>query len=139
MNEQALVKKLSSRKIQPTAMRLLVLKFLVDQKAAVSLNLLETHFTRSDRTTLYRTLKTFEEKGLVHRIDDAGDSTKYALCPADCTCTYPNDTHLHFFCTDCENTFCFTDLSIPNFPLPDQFIPEKGNFVISGYCPACAA
>lgn len=139
MDEQALIYKLQTRNIQPTAMRLLVLKFLVDQEAAASLHLLEGHFTRSDRTTLYRTLKTFEEKGLVHRIDDAGDSTKYALCPADCTCSYPDDTHLHFFCTNCENTFCFTDLSIPNFPLPDQFIPQKGNFVISGYCPDCAA
>ncbi|PKD44440.1 Fur family transcriptional regulator [Rhodohalobacter barkolensis] len=139
MEEKILINQLQNRKIQPTSMRLMVLNFLVKNEAAVSLTLLENHFTRSDRTTLYRTLRTFEEKGLVHRIDDAGDSTKYALCPAECTCSYPDDTHLHFFCTDCEKTFCFRDLNIPNFSLPEQFIPKKGNFVISGFCPSCAA
>lgn len=119
-------------------MRLLVLEYLTQQNTAVSLSALEDYFTRSDRTTLYRSLKTFEEHGLVHRIDDAGGSTKYALCPNDCTCSFPDDTHIHFFCTDCEHTFCFTDLTIPNIPLPDQFQPESGNFVVSGHCPSCA-
>ena len=82
---QDLDKTLKQKEIRPTAMRLLVLDYLRQQKAAVSLNNLESFFHRSDRITLYRTLKTFEVKGLVHHIDDGSGSVKYALCPEDCT------------------------------------------------------
>jgi len=120
-------------------MRLLVVDYLIQRKAAVSLSDLENHFSHSDRTTLYRTLKTFQENGLVHQIHDESGVSKYALCAEDCTCSYPDDMHVHFYCTSCENTFCFPHLSIPTFDLPDQFIPSKGNFVITGDCPSCSA
>jgi hypothetical protein len=54
---------LASKKISPTAMRMLTLDFLLKQSAAVSLSDIENYFFRSDRITLYRTLKTFEKKG----------------------------------------------------------------------------
>lgn len=131
--------RLQARNIQPTAMRLRVVDFLADRKVAVSLSDLEEHFLHSDRTTLYRTLKTFNEKGLVHQIHDESGSTKYALCAENCTCSYPDDVHVHFYCSSCENTFCFQHLKIPAFDLPDQFSPNQGNFVINGHCPACSA
>ncbi|MDD3323474.1 MAG: transcriptional regulator, partial [Paludibacter sp.] len=54
--------KLTSRNIKPTAMRELVLDILTEQKMAISLSDLEQKFHKSDKVTLYRTLKTFEEK-----------------------------------------------------------------------------
>jgi|AntRauTorcE11898_2_1112593.scaffolds.fasta_scaffold01320_2 Fur family ferric uptake transcriptional regulator len=130
--------RLKSRSIQPTAMRLRVLKYLSDRKATVSLFDLEQHFSHADRTTLYRTLKTFQEHGVVHQIYDESGSTKYGLCAENCTCSYPNDMHAHFYCSACENTFCFQDLSIPQIDLPDAFKPAYGNFVITGLCPDCS-
>lgn len=129
--------KLQSRNIQPTAMRLRVIEFLLDQQAAVSLADLEQHFIRSDRTTLYRTLKTFEEHGLVHQIHDNSGSTKYALCADNCDCSYPDDVHVHFYCSSCGNTYCFPRLTVPEFELPQDFTPASGNFVISGHCASC--
>lgn len=131
--------RLKARNIQPTAMRLRVVEFLVDHKVAVSLADLEDHFSRSDRTTLYRTLQTFREHGLVHQIHDESGSTKYALCAEDCTCSYPDDLHLHFYCSSCENTFCFQDMNIPKFDLPNRFSPAHGNFVITGTCASCSS
>lgn len=75
---------LVSKQINPTVMRLLVLEFLLKQKTAIGLSDLEKEFERSDRTTLYRTLKTFEEKGLIHDIKDGVEAVKYAMCEADC-------------------------------------------------------
>ncbi|HWZ05000.1 MAG TPA: hypothetical protein VNX40_15390, partial [Mucilaginibacter sp.] len=72
--------KLIDKNINPTAMRLLVLDFLLNQNAAISLSDIEKGLTPADRITIYRTLKTFEEKGLVHAIDDGTCSPKYALC-----------------------------------------------------------
>jgi len=132
-----LEKKLKSRSIKPTAMRLLVLEYLVKKDEAVNLSDVEQYFSRSDRTTLYRTLKTFEENGLVHEIHDLSGSTKYALCADDCSCTYPEDVHVHFYCNTCKKTFCFPDRSVPSISLPDDYLPVSGDFVINGICPAC--
>ena len=63
--------RLLSRNIQPTAMRIRILSFMVENKSALGLPDLEETFTHADRTTLYRTLKTFLEHGLVHQINDA--------------------------------------------------------------------
>ena len=52
-------KKLSTKNVKPTAMRELVLKILSEQTSAVSLADIENMFNKADKTTLYRTLKTF--------------------------------------------------------------------------------
>lgn len=120
-------------------MRLRVLNVLEQKRAAVSLSDLEENLPKSDRTTLYRTLKTFREHGLVHQINDESGSAKFALCSDDCTCTYPDDTHVHFYCNGCDETYCFPHLSVPEVDLPENFQAVSGNFVINGLCPSCAA
>ena len=48
---------------------------------------LETLFgERFDRVTIYRTLKTFVEKGIIHKVLDDEGGTKYALCRSTTTC-----------------------------------------------------
>lgn len=66
--------KLVEREIRPTAMRLLVLEALYNRKTAISLSELEIVLGKSDRVTLFRTLKTFQGNGLVHNIDDGTGS-----------------------------------------------------------------
>lgn len=58
--------KLEHRKIKPTAMRLLVLDFFQKQDHAISLKDLENGLESTDRVTLFRTLKTFEEHKIIH-------------------------------------------------------------------------
>ncbi|MDD4922415.1 MAG: Fur family transcriptional regulator [Bacteroidales bacterium] len=127
---------LASRNIKPTAMRELVLKVLMGKISAINLSELENEFDKADRITLYRTLKTFEEKKLIHTIDDGTGSIKYALCKAGCECE-PLDLHVHFYCTKCNKTFCLTDISIPDIPLPADFSVESTNMVVKGLCSAC--
>ena len=74
-----LEQKLERRNIKPTAMRLLVLRKLVESGSAISLSELDTKFEQADKATLYRTHKTFEDKKLIHSIDDGTGSVKYAL------------------------------------------------------------
>lgn len=128
---------LQQKQIRPTAMRLLVLDYLLKQAAAVSLNDLETYFHRSDRVTLYRTLKTFEEKGLVHKIDDGTGSVKYARCADDCFTHEHYDLHVHFNCKVCGETFCLPKSRIPEIPLPEKFRAEEVNLVMKGVCASC--
>ncbi len=128
--------KLTMRNIKPTAMRELVLKVLSEQKSAISLLELEQKFEKADKTTLYRTLKTFEENKLIHSIDDGTGSVKYALCKETCECN-PSDLHVHFLCTKCKHTFCLNDIAIPNLTLPANFKLETINMVVKGICANC--
>lgn len=128
--------KLLNKNVKPTAMRELVLDALLEQNVAVSLSDLEKKFDKADKVTLYRTLKTFEEKKLVHSIDDGTGAVKYALCKETCQC-HPEELHVHFYCLKCQHTFCLTDIPIPSINLPVNFSIENVNMVVKGVCSNC--
>ncbi len=134
LNLEAILKR---NNVKPTAMRLLVLRFLLNKKVAISLTELENHFIKSDRTTLYRTVQTFVKKELAHKIDDGTGILKYALCEENCHCDIKTDLHLHFHCTKCSETTCLTDYKIPRINLPKGYISENANMVIQGVCEKC--
>ena len=128
--------KLQSRNIKPTAMRELVLQVLTEQKTAISLPELEQKFEKADKATLYRTLKTFQKNKLIHSIEDGSGSVKYALCQEACECQ-PDDLHVHFLCTNCNQTFCLNDIPVPTINLPSSFSLGSVNMVVKGVCSNC--
>jgi len=130
---------LENNNVRPTAMRLLVLQFLLSKKVAVSLTNVEEYFDNSERTTLYRTLKTFVESGIAHQIDDGTGITKYALCEENCNCEMETDLHLHFHCNNCNETICLTDHKIPQIKVPNGFVSENVNLVVKGICDKCSS
>ena len=129
-------KQFENRNIKPTAMRELVLRVLSEQKSAIGLADLEQKFDKVDKVTLYRTLKTFEENKLIHSIDDGTGAVKYALCCETCQC-HPEDLHVHFYCTECMQTYCLTDIPVPTINLPIHFTLENINMVVKGVCSNC--
>ena len=135
---QTIEELLESKGVRITAMRLLISKFLAGKKVAVTLSDIENAFAKSDRTTLYRTLKTFEEKAIVHQIDDGTGITKYAMCEEGCNCEMEQDLHLHFHCNNCGETVCLTEHKIPQIKVPDGFVSENVNLVVKGICDKCS-
>jgi len=129
--------RLAEKNVQPTAMRILVLNSLMQQSAAVSLSHIEKSLDPADRITIYRTLKTFEGKGLVHLVDDGTGLHKYALCLEDCDANQHHDLHVHFNCTICKDTFCLPNTKIPEVALPDNFTQTEMNLVVKGVCSKC--
>ena len=128
----------ASKDLRVTAMRLLIYKFLAGKEVAVTLSVIENAFEKADRTTLYRTIKTFEEKDIVHQIDDGTGITKYALCEKGCNCDIKTDLHLHFHCNNCNETVCLTKHKIPQIKVPDGFVSENVNLVVKGICDKCS-
>lgn len=128
---------LSFRKIQPTAMRILVLQELQKSDFALSLTELEALFDQADKTTLYRTLKTFEKNKLVHSIVDGSGAVKYALCDETCECL-PEQAHVHFHCNKCQQTFCMREYNLPKITLPKKFKAEETSWIIKGLCDNCS-
>ena len=135
---EKIVKKLESKGIRPTAMRLMTYRRLAQLNVAVSLGDLGNDFESSERSTLFRTMKTFEEKGIVHQIEDGTGIIKYALCEDNCECEVGNDLHLHFHCNSCGETVCLTEHKIPQINLPEGYVAEDINLVVKGICEKCS-
>lgn len=135
--DQNIEKKLLEKGIKPTAMRLLVLDFMISQQGALSLTDIETGLAPADRITIYRSLKTFEEQGVVHSIDDGSGAPKFALCIDDCNSIGHHDLHVHFHCITCQETFCLPDLTLPSISLPNGFKSEETNLIVKGTCDKC--
>lgn len=122
--------------VKPTAVRIVVLRYLLEQKTAQSLKDIEVGLDQSDRSSIFRTLKTFEDHKVIHSIEDGSGMTKYAVCVEGCNCD-PEDLHYHFYCTSCEMTFCLLDHPIPLVNLPNNFKMAQANMVIKGLCDKC--
>ena len=124
------------KNIKPTAIRQLVYMVFEKQKNALNLYEIEQQLDNVERSTIFRTLKTFQDHKLVHSIDDGTGAVKYALCDDDCTCK-PTDLHIHFLCRLCEQTHCLKDTPVPKLELPKGFYFESANFVVKGICINC--
>ncbi len=135
---KGLEERLQAKGIKPTAMRTLVLDFLIDQVSAVSLTELEKALSPVDRVTVYRTLKTFEDHCLVHAIDDGTGATRYALCSEDCDDSPRHDLHLHFYCNRCNETYCLSNTLIPAIGLPAGFKKDEMSILVKGTCQNCS-
>lgn len=90
-----------------------------------------------DRVTVYRTLKTFVDEGVIHEVIDDESKVKYNLCSDGCTVKAHHDNHLHFKCEKCDHTFCLTGTTIPEIALPAAYEPHSVKVLITGLCEKC--
>jgi Fur family transcriptional regulator, ferric uptake regulator len=93
-----------------------------------------------DRVTVYRTLKTFLEKGLLHKVLDDEGGTKYALCKESChtEAHKHHHDHVHFKCNQCGQTTCLDHIHIPVIGLPQGFKRQEINILVQGVCDKCS-
>ena len=90
-----------------------------------------------DRVTVYRTLQTFVEKGIIHAIPTADNSIRYALCKDACSEGHHHDHHIHFQCTNCQNTYCLDVVVTPEIRLPKGYVSKHIEVVVEGVCKTC--
>lgn len=128
---------LEQKAIRITPMRQLLLEYFLEHEGTFGLIELENAFPISDRITMYRTLKTFEEKGILHSIHNEIGEVKYALCDEHCTPVTHRDQHPHFQCERCEQITCLDNLVIPKMELPKGYVSKEMNMMIKGVCPDC--
>ena len=90
-----------------------------------------------DRVTVYRTLQTFVEKGIIHQIPTTDNSILYALCKHNCEQGHHHDDHVHFICSNCDKTICLDEVTVPEVKLPKNFIKQQSAMVVTGICEDC--
>src|SRR5215218_7664926 len=87
---------LHRKNLSVTDSRRKILKLFLSSKDALTHSDIENSAAGSfDRVTVYRTLNTFVEKGIVHTIPTADNAVLYALCK-DCSEDHHHDDHVHF-------------------------------------------
>ncbi len=111
--------------------------FLESQTALSHQNIEELVGEEFDRVTIYRTLTSFEEKGILHKVPDRAGQTKYALCESNCQEHQHNENHVHFKCQKCEHVYCLSQIQLPDLNLPQGYEVEEAEFLLSGTCSTC--
>lgn len=131
--------KLKDLSIRKTPIRMEMLEiFLRSAGKALSNRDIELDLEDPDRITVYRTLKTFEQKGLIHQVIDGTGVTKYAICIDDCNDHAHHDEHAHFRCDKCGKTTCFDGaISLPS-DIPPGFVIKNAHLVLEGSCADCS-
>ena len=117
-----------------TPFREKVLSLFLSKDYALSLEVIEDDLEQFDRITLYRTLKLFQDQGIIHVVN-SGNVKKYAMCKSECSSEMHHHDHVHFTCDKCQQTEC-----IESNPLELKLVGYKINELeinVNGLCKNC--
>ena len=134
-----LEKILQEKKVRVTPFRLAVLEIVANHDSALSVPQIEEQLGDFDRVTLYRTIKTFTDSGVVHEIALPGLDKKIALCDHDCHLEQETHTHqhAHFKCTSCGEVYCVELSTFPKVQLKG-FEVSTVDLTVTGKCERCS-
>ena len=129
---------LRAKGIRPTSFRIEVLDIIERTDAALSNAQIEAQLESYDRITLYRTLKTFTEDGVIHEIALTGSDKRIALCASDCKSEGGRHVHqhAHFKCKLCEEVVCVELARFPSI-MAEAYAVEDVEINLQGTCPKC--
>ncbi|HAN65794.1 MAG TPA: Fur family transcriptional regulator [Chitinophagaceae bacterium] len=137
MNEVLQILKKNSLSVTEGRKKILEL-FIASEGALAHADIEKQTSNNFDRVTVYRTLQTFVEKGIIHQIPTTDNSVLYALCRHNCEQGHHHDNHVHFICSNCDKTICLDDVTVPQVKLPEGFTPLQSAMVVTGICLDCA-
>ena len=127
---------LKNHTLRVTDCRIDVLEQFYRSKHALSFKDLEEVLEEYDRVTLYRTLNSFIEKGLLHQIPSDDGFASYGLCTSECSDQAHQHDHVHFKCNECGHIECLSEYHVPKVNLPGYQIKEQ-NLIVNGICKRC--
>lgn len=127
---------LEDHDIKPTANRVVVAKALAGSMTPLSLVELERRIMTIDKSGIFRALTLFRDHHLVHVIEGGSEGVKYELCHSH-SHEHDEDLHPHFYCEQCQRTYCIDNQPMPGIELPEGFEAHTANLIIKGICPNC--
>ncbi len=136
--EQKIIDLLKRTGLSITDSRKKILDSFFQKNSALAHADIELHVgTDFDRVTIYRTLQTFVDKGIIHTIPTPDNAVVYALCKDSCSAGHHQDNHVHFICDNCSKTFCLEHIVVPTVKMPTGFKATQIDMVVSGVCNFC--
>jgi Fur family ferric uptake transcriptional regulator len=129
---------LKRHRLSSTTIREDMLKVFIESRSPISMNELKEKMKRDcDRVTLYRNLKSFTKKGILHEVYLDKQESRFVLPENILNPEMEYAEHLHFKCTKCDMVKCLTDQEIMDIALPEGFKMLEANFVVFGLCDNC--
>ena len=130
---------LNKRGLRQTKCRVSVLELFLEKKHALTHGDIESALKNNyDRVTLYRTLTSFQNNGLVHQIMDRDGANKYAISMDIKNIAEYFDHHVHFKCIVCGITSCLPNIPVPEVKLPENYISHGSLLLVEGLCQTCS-
>jgi Fur family ferric uptake transcriptional regulator len=128
---------LRKRNLKATSNRVEVLHTIEEFDKAIPHSKIQNRLQKVDRVTLYRTLNSLIESGMIHKVSVENDEIFYAICSQKCTTEEHNHQHVHFKCTSCNEVSCVQSNSIETLNLPGYKI-ESFEIQAKGVCSNCS-
>jgi len=122
--------------LRVTANRLAVLALLESASHAMSHADIEAALPVAiDRVTLYRTLDSFVDAGLLTKSVGADRQNRFALRHGEAS---NHHQHAHFQCDDCGRVYCLAVQAPSDLMVPAGFEVEVVELQVHGHCADCA-
>ena len=130
---------LSKNGISRTQFRTELLNLFYSSNISLSVEDILRNFDNSvNKVTVYRSLESFKQKGLIHQVPDSNNLKRYSLCREDeCRDGLHNHNHGHFICHSCNQTFCLEEIISPDIRCLKGFYVQELKLTAEGYCNNC--
>ncbi|MBL7215682.1 MAG: transcriptional repressor [Phycisphaerae bacterium] len=133
--KQKAIELLNSVNLRQTQPRVAILTVLLKAPAPVTQEQIAEQIGDSapNKTTIYRTLMNLVEKDLVHKAYLQERTWHFELAH-HCG---QHQCHPHFTCSECQQTQCLPEVSMPLVKLPKGYVMERQQVRIEGICCDC--
>jgi Fur family transcriptional regulator, ferric uptake regulator len=132
---------LQQKGLKRTAAREAILQLLDDAGHPVThQDIIKTVKGRTylDRVTVYRTLETLYQKGLLHRIQGIDGTWRFCRHRYDSTGKCGGN-HIHFMCSTCKQMSCLPEQPLPWVAAPAGAVIRSKQLVVHGFCAGCTS
>jgi len=121
--------------LRRTGPRLAILGVLLEEGRPVTHEQITAKLaeTAPNKVTIYRVLESLVEADIAHKAFLRDRTWNFELADR-CTAS---QCHPHFTCTNCDQTYCFTDTALPMTKPPRGFTILHQRVQLEGLCPAC--
>lgn len=134
ISDNQIIRMLQDSGVRPSVHRMAVLSYVANRKthpkAEEIFSAIVTEFPTVSKTTVYNSLHTLVEAGLLRELDIESASTRYDLAR--------QVPHSHFRCKRCGKIF---DMSLPeklDSVVAPGFKVDTADLYFNGLCPECA-
>ena len=136
MTVTGIKKILKTRNLRATELRVALLEIISNLGRAVSYKEIQNSLIKFDRITLYRTLNSFIERGILHKIILEDNKNFYALCNLECTTDKHQHQHIHFQCNQCKEVSCLESKEPIELGISNHLVDEI-EITATGICQDC--
>ena len=133
IKEKSLISELKNKGIRPSYQRVKVLEFLYQVNSHLTADMIYRSLLKEiptlSKATIYNSLHSFVDAGLIRVINIDDDEMRYDVVLAD---------HGHFKCDSCGSIYNFAiDINSVPFDELNQFQVNEKNVYFKGLCPNC--